>query len=222
MAAAAWIQDPHWIIPPVDGAPVVFTLEQAQELRDQLGSDNRRSRRQALNQAIKYVRKASTNADGSPMVVEIDITAKQEDLIPKFVHQVKGEYGRLEFETMMGFKWRAVIAQMSDDDFARLFALAGTKPPSIKKMAFAVIGKQGRWFAGAGAADYELLVWTDDAVVAMRGGSQGDLNTKFHNRGELLETSGPTALHQQRGQKKWHSAVPADGGFLYGGFEDGE
>jgi hypothetical protein len=222
MAAAAWIQDPLWFIPPVDGAPVVFTLEQAQELRDQLGSDNRRSRRQALNQAIKYVRKASTKADGSPVVVEIDITAKQEYLIPKFVHQGKGQYGTWDFDNLIVFNWRAVIAQMSEDDFARLFALAGPEPQSIKKVAFAVIGKQGRWFAGAGAADYELLVWTDDAVVAMRGGSQGDLNTKFHNRGELLETSGPTALHQQRGQKKWHSAVPADGGFLYGGVEDGE
>ena len=111
---------------------------------------------------------------------------------------------------------------MSEDDFRRLFALAGPEPQSIKKVAFAVIGKQGRWFARAGAADYELLVWTDDAVVSMRGDSRGDLNIKFHNRGELLETSGPTAPHQQRGQKKWHSAVPAGGGFLYGGAEDGE
>ena len=118
MAAAAWIQDALWVIPPVDGAPVVFTLEQAQELRDQLGSDNRRSRRQALNQAIKYVRKASTKADGSPVVVEIDITAKQEYLIPKFVHQGKGQYGTWEFENLIVFNWRDVIAQMSEDDFA--------------------------------------------------------------------------------------------------------
>ena len=222
MAAAAWLPDPLWIIPPVDGAPVVFTLEQARALHDQLGGDNRRSRRQALNQAIKYVRKASTKADGSPVVVEIDITAKQEYLIPKFVYPGIGQYGVWEFQNLIVFNWRAVIAQMSEDDFERLFALAGPERQGIKKVAFVVIGKQGRWFAGAGAADYELSVWTDAVVVVMRSGYTGDLNTKFHNRGELLETSGPTALHQVRGQKKWHSPFPTDPTFLYGGVEDDE
>jgi hypothetical protein len=86
-------------------------------------------------------------------------------------------------------------------------------------VAFVVICKQGRWFASSGAADYELVVWTEVAVVTMRSGSKGDLAVKFHNRGEPVVQAGQGEAVQQARQRKWHSIEPANG-FLYGGAED--
>ena len=219
MAAPTWNVDPGWVIPPAADAPAAFTAAHAQHLRDQLGRDRCRSRRQAFNQAIKFVRKASTMADGRPLSVELDVTAKEEWLIPEFVYRGSGQYGEWDFDKLMVFNWRAVLAQLSEEDFRQLFALAEPEQCNVLKVAFVVICKQGRWFASKGAADYELVVWTEVAVVTMRSGSKGDLAVKFHNRGEPVVQARQGEAVQQARQRKWHSIEPASG-FLYGGAED--
>jgi hypothetical protein len=220
VAAPTWNVDQNWVIPPAADAPAAFTAAQAQHLRDQLGTDNCRSRRKAFNLAIKFARKANARADGRPTTFELDVTATEEWLIPQFVYHGKGQLGAWDFDQLMVFNWRAVLAQLSEADFRLLFALAGPEPCSVLKVAFVVVGKQGRWFAFSGAADYELMIWTATAVVTMRGSSKGDLAVKFHDRGELVEQAGQGQAHQQGRQRKWHSTEPANG-FLYGGAEDG-
>lgn len=227
-AAAAIFADP----------PAIFSPADAATLRGMLGSSNAKDRRVSLNNVIKFTRKASTHSRGEAAILEWDLSHVDEWRVPTFRRHGKGQAGDFDPVNLMAFNWRAVLSQLPDEKFEEIFGLdprtcgvisgeskgfalagPGVARGDVLKVAMVAVGEAGRPFV-AGAAEFQLRVWTRCAVYTLRAGYKGDLAMMISALDEVPTMAGPGPEWQGKGQRKWHSPGAPPESFLVGGFDD--
>jgi hypothetical protein len=163
----------------VSSMPFIITTEEASRLRAELGSWNASKARKALNTAIKFVRKASTYKDGRPLYSDWDISAVPDIwYLPEFVYSGKGQHGEFDFDRIVEFNWRHLLAQLPEEEFDRLFALAG----GVVRVCLALTGRKGHWWM-SGGADFQLVVLTRTERCVLRADYKGKLSSNFQGWG---------------------------------------
>ena len=159
-------------VAPLPDAPVVFTTDQAEELRQRLRDEGAKHRRNVCNFALKWIRKACTDGDGRPVTISVDFTAKEQWLVPEFVYAERrpgvkgGQEGDIDFDLLRELDWRKVAAQLPPDAFHALFGpRSGGAEAGVVKVSFDVVGEEGHWWTPGHAANFDLVFWGTDCRV---------------------------------------------------------
>lgn len=206
--------------------PVFYASGEATALRAELRKAGRKKNLTALNIAQKYVRKVSTDAEGSAKIVLWDLSRLRgaDWVVPGWEREGKGQMGRFtDSVPPVVVPFRAILAQLPEADFEAVFG-DGSPETGVRGLAIAAIGKTGVWWAGK-VADYELVVVTSTKIVQMKARFEGSVKVTTAEiptgtaLAGSLEPAGEPALVKREAWRAWHSASPADA-FLYGGWDD--
>ena len=211
---------------PDQSAPIVFSMANAREMRQALGTSNQKKRRNIVNFALKFVRKACTDRAGQPVTLSVDITDKPQWMVPQFRYLPRrpgvkgGQEGEVDFANVVELDWHAVAAQLPDEAWDAVFGLRSCGAEGgVVQVSFEVVGEEGHWWTKPHASNFDLIFWTRDCRVQIH--PHKDEQKLTWKRFELLEefssaTSSPS--HQASGECKG----PGGMGFLHGGAEDDE
>jgi len=198
--------------------PARLASAPASDLREHLGSRDRKKRRTAANIALKFVRKVSTDHEGNAVWNMWDLSRLRGSTwdLPAWVRPGKGQYGYFDFGNITTqLDLDGLAAQLGDDDFDHLFG----DGDGVRGVAIVHVGGAGVWWAAGGdAADFDLVFVTARGRLHLRPRYDGSMQTKWHE-GDDLEGAGPSAGWRAAAWKRYHSSTKIDG-FLIGGYGD--
>ena len=174
----------HTFVKPEPDQPVIMDRDTALALRGHLRASGeqtsfpfQRERVKNMNMAIKFVRYASTYADGCPAVLTCNLTHVGNDWrIPKFVRPDGGQYGFFDLRASgVSLSWDEIAACLPEPEFDKLFE-EGILKVSIDYSDGPVAKGPGgtRWWMQK-TPDYDIHFWTRDRRLSLHPQSTGEL-----------------------------------------------
>ena len=205
---------------------VFFSRKVAVALRAALGtSTGRKKRLTALNIALKFVRKLSTDAEGNMKLAVWDLSRLRGSQwpVPAWERPGKGQFGSFTDRLPpVQLEVREILAQLGPEDFEKVFPEVGGDDGGVRGVAIMAVGGVGVWWAGR-CPDYELVLVADSGLHQVKArlagtvrASHGDLPSGTALAGGDLQPAGEPAGLKRACWQTWRSTTDADK-FLYGG-----
>ena len=195
------------------GAPWM-ERDEAEAMRAALGRNSSVKRRTALNIALKFVRKASTDGRGQAYWAAWDLSRFLGSPwpVPAWVRPDKGQYGE--------FDWNAppvlveipqILAQLPTEDFERIFNDGGVRGAVVFQNSVC-----GVWWAKE-TADFDLVIVSATERHHLKPSFSGALAVQRWPLTAALAATDLPPEQKAASRKTWHSAVKPDASFLIGG-----
>ena len=204
-------------------ARIILRYEAARQMREGLGDSGRRTHRGMLNQALKFIRWASTNKSGETQIAQWDFSHFPPDAdwaFPAWNKHGKGQVGHVDWTLPGAVSWGRIIAQLEDETW-KDFWQDTSGEAAVTAVAVDHVGSTGYWWTPKDSSDFEMVVWTTSKRWHFKPSLDGRMSVRSQDITAPQVPAGPTAEERLKTRRKFVGAVPKDP-WLFGGFENEE
>ena len=192
-------------------------------MREGLGDSGRRKQRGMLNQALKFIRWASTNKNGEAQITKWDFSHFPPDAdwtFPAWNKHGKGQVGHVDWTLPGAVSWGRIIAQLEDETWKEFWHDTSGEA-AVTAVAVEHTGSTGYWWTPKDSSDFEMVVWTTSKRWHFKPSLDGRMSVRSQDITAPPEAAGPTAEERLNTRRKFVGDMPKDP-WLFGGFENNE